>query len=498
MTDPEQLRRRSSRRRTPNSRYTDADQDLDIEQAESKRRRVQNQRNRPRDIDTDTPHATPKRSRTTQNTRHKRNRTDSDDETENHHITSEKAPQPTPTEQLQIMAINCGGRLYKYRQLIHEYVSATHPDILVLSETGLDDYHAGLCKVYATVSGYTWYHLTNSEVCDGRNRAISLLVQDKWLAFVAKVDPERDLCAFHISLRIDKWNIALLAIYGEPDAPPKYWEQLDKWISKTITPADRTIIIGDLNIAPDPQIDRYTHGDTQHRPTEATRIFKRILEQHQLEDIWRVTHGGRQQYTYRARRQDENAQRPMSRIDLALTSVTMHDNITSCEILSGYGELTADHEPIEVTVRLPRAIPNIEANTSLPPETCVTEIQVRGLRDYLTKYAYQEAFTDELLATIQNTPITQAAYTAFQDLVLDIARTRLGTYERVINKQSKKRRAPNLIELTLGRCNTVLCSEAHLLREVKNGATLRRTTAIESLVRNAPSGFSIPLPPQTR
>lgn len=381
MTESINAPRRSDRPKTPNPRYRDnaTQSETDEDNRAKHARRAESDRN-----------PNPKRSRRDQLIGQRRKTPDSND------VDPETAPDPPhsneitygATNELRIIAINCGGHLYRDRKLVADYVGITHPDVLVISETGLDDYYARQCTVYDTIAGYTWQHLTRDQVRKGRNRAISLLIRDKWLALIPKVEGNEDVCALYFTVRLEKWNIIVLAVYGEPDAPNQYWNKLQEWVKKVTTSTDRIIIIGDLNIAPNPRIDRFSPG-AEHLTTSGIATLRRILEENQLEDIWRTTHGSHVQYTYKARREDENAPRPMSRVDLALTSTSLHDHITSCEILSGYGELTADHEPIELIVRLPRPIPNMEP-IAPPPETRITEINVRALTDPKAKEEYQQ------------------------------------------------------------------------------------------------------------
>lgn len=111
------------------------------------------------------------------------------------------------------------------------------------------------------------------------------------------------------------------------------------------------VVMGDMNVA-------FTEMDV-HSPTQVSRHagfteeerrgFGHLLETTSLMDVWRFKHPFKVQYTYfdyRSRARERNAG---WRIDYALVSKPLVDDVASCEILPDI--VGSDHLPLELRIK---------------------------------------------------------------------------------------------------------------------------------------------------
>lgn len=392
-----------------------------------------------------------------------------------------KPATPTKTTELKVMGINVKGALSSNAELLETFIVHHHPDVLVISETGLSKFNA---RHLGKISQYTASHV----ISPTRNlhRGISIYVADKWVSFIepANMDTEKNdkLCVVRICIKLKKWHLQIFGVYGNHEKSAKYWNEVQEWITPRIKASDRVIMIGDMNVAPNPLLDRIP--EKQDKPCTKRKAFLEMMEAMHLIDIWREKHGSKVDTTWHKHNQQSNAQ-SRSRIDLVLVSEHLRELSESCEILEEWATLTTDHHPIEYIMTLPDPIENMPSMSSPPPEMQVEQFDVAKLKDETMRTEYANGFTDEKLAPIMNEQDPQRAYTAFAKLITEVASETIGKKMRIINKRQKQRK-PTPDELTRGHCASVLRSEPYLMREVKNGHKLRKTEAIEKLINNAP------------
>jgi exonuclease III len=405
------------------------------------------------------------------------------------------------TTEMKIIAINSQSTLHTNSTELETFVTTHRPDVLFVAETGLDEYSA---MRFQTPGGYTASHLyPKGGTEETKRRSISVFVADKWITLITpanmQVEHNRELCAIHFRIQLKKWNLLLVGAYGKSADTRTYWDTFRNWIEKNAKPADRVVIIGDLNVAPQPQRDRYTpEGSERAEATSQTRALREMCEAAELIDIWREKHPHKIEFTWHALRKLDtpDTEIPKSRIDLALISLALREHIPRCEILDELGTLTPDHRPIALNLILPEPITNMEQHPKALPEISRKVIDVKKLQEADIKEKYQQSFTGTVLEKITAGGNAKAQYNRMQNAIITIAKRVLGQTAKISNCRRKPCK-PTRMDLLRGYCTTVSCSEMALLTEVKNGSKLRQTAAIARLLEFKVDGYQIPPLPDT-
>lgn len=403
------------------------------------------------------------------------------------------------TSRIKIAGINAHSGLTNRLDLLRSFVESHRPDVLIISETGLRKNQA---ERFGNVDHYTAYHAVPTADM-GRSRGTSVLIADKWLPFVIhSIDPTRpnphihnELSLIKVTLRLQKWNLHIVGMYGKSETCATHLNKVNEWLKAHTNPDERIILAGDMNVAPDPILDRNPSHDAHE--TQQLQAFQRLLSDHHLVDTWRELHGDKVEFSFHRKQTNPNPKDSgpnASRIDLVLISSSMRELVQHCEYADEFGLLTPDHRPILYSQLLPDPIPNLKPTFTDPPPYEVQEIDIRSLSDPQRKEAYEIETAALTEADQYDDPIT--SYETFVSKLITAAERTLGKRTRTLNKK-RKSRPPSKLELTRGRCASVLCSEKYILRAVKNGQTMQVTETMQKLVDHAPEDLEIPQPPST-
>jgi exonuclease III len=395
------------------------------------------------------------------------------------------------TDCFKIMSVNVHGALVNRQDALSVFIADHSPDFLFITETGLKRYHL---RKMMKIRNYTHTHVVTKEA----SRGISLYIEDKWLPFIMPVNltetHNEELSAIHFSVHHIATPIHVIGLYGNPsEGRAAYWEKMHVWIERVTNASDRVILIGDMNEAPDPIVDREQLGGLGRAPCAP---FSRLLKEGAYADVWRMLHGEKKQFTFMAARK-KAAEAPRSRIDLVLASKNMLDSVPHCEILD-MPPLCTDHFPIEAIVNLPEHIRNMPNKEQPLPEIPIHTFNVELLRDPAVASQYQEAFDEKVMDRIRGAATPLEMYSRLVKEIDAIAIKKVGVHARIMNREWRPPRKSTLIEIMHGRCLTVMASRVHLLSEMKaHNAALRVTHAIEKLVRHEVPGFAVTKPPAT-
>lgn len=234
-----------------------------------------------------------------------------------------------------------------FKQFIADY------DIIVLNETKINGCHVD--DINCVGEGYHMYHaFADKKGYSG----VSILTKQAPLREVKSMyeDKEGRLVILEYS------QFFLVGVYvpnsGEtikPSLTPKRigfrtttWDPQFQLLCSKLEKNKPLIVLGDLNVA-------YTNMDLAHPSknkyhagfTDAERHnFGILLESTRLIDIWRYRHPSKVEYTYfdyRTRARDRNVG---WRIDYALVSKEIADEVVSCSILGHING--SDHVPLEL------------------------------------------------------------------------------------------------------------------------------------------------------
>lgn len=354
-----------------------------------------------------------------------------------------------------------------------------------------------LTALTAPNNSYTATHLIQhrQKSRDRGSRGLSVWIHDKWLPLTSpahfKAETNTALCGIHFTIQLSKWHLKVFALYGENSASVQYWQNVENWITSKANDGDRIILMGDLNIAPDPQLDRFPPHD---KPDPAHLAFHHLLSKKNLTDIWRDLHEAASCATLDKATFTWSRNGSRSRIDMPLISTSLREQVEHCEILHGIG--ASDHFPIELLLQLPETIVNMASEISEPPEIATPVIDISNLSIPANCSKFQELFTEEALSIIQDTADPLAAYSQLQALIYNSAVQSLGYRTKVLNRRRRQIK-PSPFDLSRGHCEAVIAGEPLLMREVKNGNYLRSTEAMQKLCRNLPSSLQLPPIPHT-
>jgi exodeoxyribonuclease III len=234
-----------------------------------------------------------------------------------------------------------------FKQFIHEY------DIIVLNETKIDSSRIG--EIGCIGDGYHMYHA---------------FADKKGYSGVSILTKQAPLRELKPSFKDNEGRVVILE-YSEfilvgvyvpnsgqtikPSIAPKRigfrtttWDPQFQLLCSKLEKKKPLIVLGDLNVAytemdlANPTKNKYHAGFTDAERNN----FGILLESTRLVDIWRYRHPSKVEYTYfdyRTRARDRNAG---WRIDYALISKEILDQVVRCNILSDIKG--SDHVPLEL------------------------------------------------------------------------------------------------------------------------------------------------------
>jgi exonuclease III len=395
------------------------------------------------------------------------------------------------------------------RQL-RAFVERHEPDFLVISESEIESADVSTPHIKGLLApNYNGIHVpmtksSNPDREESNHYGVSLFYNDKWKLSIVEQLP--DLNAIHVAIQHRRAVTHIVGVYGPPDALRKsaYWSRFAEWLRPKIDKVNRFLVIGDMNVAPQPQLDRQSKsyavkGREHSQPkTAGCGSFSAMLEtddedvQPMLVDAWRTLHGSSFGYTFFRSYHDGTSTR--SRIDLALVSQNLLIRVQECEILSAWDPLTKDHLPLMVRVSLPEPVPNMPTSRRSLPETPVTKLRAADLRSEENRTQLEEHYQRIRMAASGSGDQT-SQYDLLMKALRDAAVETVGESTRIVNKRPNQHQQSHQspLERLKTRCQDVLNSRNHLLYEMlAHDLEFRCTRNIQRLLAVRNPDFPVP------
>ena len=143
-----------------------------------------------------------------------------------------------------------------------------------------------------------------------------------------------------IVLTLSSIIINLITLYGPNKDSPGFFHEIENMLQEEN--ADYNIICGDFNLVLNPELDTNNYK-LLNNPKARDTVLK-ILEDHDLCDIYRNLHPNTKRYTWRRKNPIKQA-----RLDMFIASSTILDIINKCEIRLSY---RSDHSITELEILL--------------------------------------------------------------------------------------------------------------------------------------------------
>ena len=219
-------------------------------------------------------------------------------------------------ECLRIASCNVRGlRDLTKRQHIFKYFREKQLDIIFLQETHSTQAEASYWRTNWGGKAYFSHGTSNA-------RGVTTLVSRKAKIKIDEVENDVNSRWSKMLVKIEETNIMLLNIYAPNDDNPKYFQDINALIESSQEEYDHIIVGGDFNLVIDTVKDKI--GGREHTHTKARLVLNKIIEQHQLLDIWRHQHNDSKEYTWKK----YNPDIIFERLDYFLVSATLLDRIT--------------------------------------------------------------------------------------------------------------------------------------------------------------------------
>ena len=238
---------------------------------------------------------------------------------------------------------------------VEEWLAYAQPDVLCLQETKLAD--ASFPSMVFQALGYESAHHG-----DGRWNGVAILskvgIDDVVPGFCEGVEADRDTRL--ISARCGGIRINSVYVPNGRSVGSEHYEYKLEWLGKlrdhltnTTSPDDAVAVMGDFNVAPD---DRDVWDPKAFRGsthvTEPERAAVRALHEWGLEDAFRLIYDQDRLYTYWDYRAGDFHQHRGMRIDLALVSKKVAENVRWAVVdrNARKGKQPSDHAPLVIDV----------------------------------------------------------------------------------------------------------------------------------------------------
>ncbi len=188
------------------------------------------------------------------------------------------------------------------RAEISKFLALHQPDILALQETHIK------AKNFATYpaieKAFPKYHLHYIDAKGDGPRPVGgqiLLIKDEWkgeYTITEKYEGRVADVSFKITDKLT-WRFWFTYAPAESDAKPKFWKTIKEHILREELETGEMpfLLMGDLNIAPNPSMDRKDLANKTRKNTEECKYFSSLLD-NGLTDLWRDRNEGKRKYTF--------------------------------------------------------------------------------------------------------------------------------------------------------------------------------------------------------
>ena len=148
-----------------------------------------------------------------------------------------------------------------------------------------------------------------------------------------------------VEAEINNQRFNLFNIYGPNDDDAVFFDILDNELTQI--QGENVIIGGDLNVILDSKMDK--EGGRGDRKPKQRQIIQKIMEEHELSDVWRVVNPDRKIFTWHS----NSIPRVSCRLDYFLVSGNLLNIIRQTKIIPGF---LSDHSL--VYIKLETSIPD--------------------------------------------------------------------------------------------------------------------------------------------
>ena len=144
-----------------------------------------------------------------------------------------------------------------------------------------------------------------------------------------------------VKLEIDGIEFIIINIYGPNHDDSSIYYKIREFMLENET--ENFIIGGDFNVVQDPKLDK--ENGLPNRNLRCRRMIQSIIQQFDLEDIWRAEHPDFRQFTW----ESNNTPPIRCRLDYFLTSSRIRNIINNSYITSG---IKSDHYPVLFSIAI--------------------------------------------------------------------------------------------------------------------------------------------------
>ena len=221
---------------------------------------------------------------------------------------------------VKVVTCNARGMLDKIkRRKLFVYNRLSRADVIFLQETHSSRKDERFWK--AEWGGNILFsHGTN------KSKGVAICFNKKFEYEIVKVERDEEGRYILCMVKVEGVNFLLVNVYGPNDDDPEFFNNLMQTIT-TRFQYDELIMGGDFNVYLNPHLDRKGGKPVL---TKAAATLNEILEQQELVDVWRYSHQGVFQYTWKQKRPFIG-----SRLDFFLVPMSLLSSVRSCEIVPG-------------------------------------------------------------------------------------------------------------------------------------------------------------------
>ena len=171
-------------------------------------------------------------------------------------------------------------------------------------------------------------------------RGVAILFSNKIEYTIHNTNTDTDGNMLVLDLKISDYEVKLINVYCPNRDSPLFFKNLNHIIETNTQ--DYVLLCGDLNLVLDSTKDSSNYVNINN--PQSRSLFKEMLMEHNLTDVFRYLHQDKIRYTWRRKNPIRQA-----RLDYWITSSVFTDVVNSCEILAGY---RSDHSQVKLKISI--------------------------------------------------------------------------------------------------------------------------------------------------
>ena len=173
------------------------------------------------------------------------------------------------------------------------------------------------------------------------SRGIAVFVTKEMFPRMKNVQCDEEGRIIIIDLMENNCSVTIAAIYAPNEDKPEFFRKLSEMLKGR---EEKKILIGDFNLTLDVQLDR---KNTYCNNNKARDEVENTMDRYLLKDVWRERNGENREYSWFKSGFRSNQEMKASRIDLALVSAGLDQNV---ELITYLTSLKTDHRAIYMFV----------------------------------------------------------------------------------------------------------------------------------------------------